>query len=161
MSWAPIKGFEGLYEVSTAGQIRSIGHRISPRVMKLHTRTRDGYVYVGLAKNKKRRVVKVHRVVAEAFIPGDSSQQVDHINGDRSDNRVENLRWASASVNGSNRTRAWASSGMVGVYKSSSKLNPYRSAVCVDGVKRSLGVFKTASEAHVARLNALKEVGRV
>lgn len=161
-TWKPIVGYEGLYEVSDLGRVRSIGHRISPRVLKLHTRTRDQYVTVGLSKDKRRKVLKVHRLVATAFIgePG-VDNQVDHVNGNRSDNKAINLRWVSGSVNGSNRTRAWAASGIVGVYRSASKTSPYRSAVCINSVKRALGVFKTAEEAQAARLQALKEAGRV
>lgn len=161
-TWKPVVGFEGLYEVSDLGQLRSVGHRISPRVLKLHTRTRDGYVTVGLVKNKHRTAVKIHRVVGAAFISNDAGlPQIDHIDGNRENNAASNLRWVSASVNGSNRTRTCAASGLVGVYKSASKTNPFRSAVCINGVKRALGVFKTAEQAQAARVNALKEVGRV
>ena len=162
MARRPVVGFEGLYEVSVDGAIHSVGTRVSSRQLKLTVRRRDGYVAVGLWKSKKRFSVKVHRVVAEAFIANtESLPQVDHLDGDRANNAVENLRWVTGSINGSNRTRAWAESGIVGVYASVGKANPFRSAVCIQGVKRALGVFKTAGEAQAARINALKEVGRV
>lgn len=93
--WKPIKNYETLYEVSTLGNVRSIKGKIK----KLQKRS-NGYLYVGLSKNGKSKTVKVHRLVAEAYIDNpDNKPIVNHINSNRSDNRVDNLEWVTASEN--------------------------------------------------------------
>ena len=68
-----------------------------------NTEDRKGYSTISLRKNGKRKVFKVHRLVAEAFIPNlESKPCVDHINTIRNDNRVENLRWATNKENNNN-----------------------------------------------------------
>lgn len=94
--WKKIKDFEN-YEVSTDGEVRSLNYARSGkcRIMKPQPNG-NGYLGVGLSKNNKSHTKTIHRLVAEAFIPNpDNLRDVDHINGDRTDNRVENLRWCS------------------------------------------------------------------
>lgn len=97
--WRKISGYEGLYEISNHGRIRSLYNgRIT--VGKI---TKAGYLAYGLYKNKKRQLVLVHRLVAEAFIPNVKKKPfVDHINCVRTDNYVENLRWVTAKENANN-----------------------------------------------------------
>lgn len=106
--WKPVVGYEGLYEVSDWGRVRSVERivtiyskltnttfqrTIEPIIKKQHT-DRDGYKMVNLKRNGKHATEKVHRLIAMAFIPNpDSKPIVDHINGNRQDNRVCNLRW--------------------------------------------------------------------
>ena len=86
--WKDIKGYEGLYQVSNLGRIRKENKIISPWMQ-------FGYKIVGLWKDKKCQKFRVHRLVAEAFLCNpDGKPTVDHINGDRRDNRPDNLRWA-------------------------------------------------------------------
>lgn len=94
--WIKIKGFEN-YEVSTSGEVRSLNYARSGECKQLKpTKMRNGYLLVAFSKCNKRYTKTVHRLVAEAFIPNpDNLSDVDHINGDRTDNRVENLRWCS------------------------------------------------------------------
>lgn len=105
--WKPIKDYVGLYEVSNLGNVRSLpkmcGFRKDKgRIVKPFTNN-NGYKLVSLSKDKKMKHFQVHRLVANEFIDNpDNKQQVDHINRNRSDNRVENLRWVSASENGNN-----------------------------------------------------------
>lgn len=104
--WRWIKGYEGLYEVSNLGNIRSwikagrggTSMRRSPRIRK-HLIHKDGYHYIGLGDKN----YQVHRLVAEAFIPNlENKPQVDHIDTDPSNNRADNLRWATQSENNLN-----------------------------------------------------------
>ena len=76
------------------------------RIYKGHTREikhierPDGYMQVGLYKDGKRKMLKVHRLLATAFIPNpENKTEVDHINGIRDDNRLENLRWVTHQEN--------------------------------------------------------------
>ena len=91
--WKPVVGFEGKYEVSNMGRVRSLigGSRVL-RQQRLHS----GYTEVILVGNHRR----VHRLVLEAFVgPRPDGYQCDHINTVRDDNRIENLRWVTASAN--------------------------------------------------------------
>ena len=101
--WKDIKGYEGKYQVSSEGRIWSIGRQ---KVLKPQT-DRHGYKHVTLiAKNGKKVTELIHRLVALTFLPNeDNLPQVDHINEDKSDNRVCNLRWVTAKENTNHGTR--------------------------------------------------------
>lgn len=109
--WKDIEGYEGLYQVSSKGKVKSLARTFysgkdylikkeyQERILKLRY-TQAGYAYVGLAKASKVQKYKVHRLVASAFIPNRNNLPcVDHINGVRDDNKVENLRWVDAFQN--------------------------------------------------------------
>ena len=109
--WKPVKGFEGLYEVSNLGNVRSVDRHLmlgnkyclvkgKPRKPYL---TPKGYLMATLSKNNKGKNYLVHRLVAEAFIANPNDLPfIDHINTIRDDNRVENLRWCSYKENSNN-----------------------------------------------------------
>jgi len=109
--WKDIKGYEGFYQVSNQGRVKSmerdilykdgsVKHR-KERIMK--PRNLRGYCAVDLHKDGNYKVVLIHRLVGEAFIPKvDGKDELDHINTIRSDNRVENLRWTTKKENQNN-----------------------------------------------------------
>lgn len=102
MNWKPIKGFEEHYLVSDSGQVWSMYHRraLKPSLDKY------GYERVGLFDGHKACHRTVHRLVAQAFIPNpDNLPTVNHINEDKTDNRVSNLEWASIADNDNHGTR--------------------------------------------------------
>lgn len=106
--WLPIKGYEGLYEISSAGRVRGLS-----RTVKRHPSCRfvpggdrklqkmpNGYLSVALRKDGKQKRFYVHRLVAEAFIDNPQNfREVNHIDEDKSNNNASNLEWCSHSYN--------------------------------------------------------------
>lgn len=104
--WKPVVGFEGLYEVSNHGNVRSIQFHGKKRI-KLMTLTpvKAGYLQVKLRdwENKVESKYMVHRLVAQAFIPNpDNLPHIDHIDTITSNNKVSNLRWVTPLENQNN-----------------------------------------------------------
>lgn len=97
--WKPVVGFEGFYEISSAGRVRSLKschiRELKPRLNK-HT----GYLFLILGANGKQRTVTIHRLVAEAFLEKpDGLDYVNHKDEDKTNNRVENLEWCTPAYN--------------------------------------------------------------
>ncbi len=94
--WADINEFEGLYEISTFGNVRN---KISGHLLK-GMETEKGYLTVVLQFKSKRKRVKIHRLVAEAFIPNPLNlPQVNHIDEDKKKNLLNNLEWCTNQYN--------------------------------------------------------------
>ena len=101
-SWKPVTGYDGFYEVSNYGKVRSVdrmvkcGNKFLKIFGKELSQAKDahGYRRVSLTRNGKGKTKKVHRLVAQAFIPNPNSlPEVNHISGDKSDNSIFNLEW--------------------------------------------------------------------
>lgn len=99
--WKDVIGYEGLYQVSNKGNVKSLIYKRqngNASILKLVTKN-NGYIQVTLVKDEYKSI-QVHRLVAQMFIPNpENKPQVNHINGIRNDNRVENLEWVTASEN--------------------------------------------------------------
>lgn len=107
--WKPVVGYEGLYEVSNWGRVKGLDRWVKSRwgsirickgrIMKSYT-NKSGYLYVVLCKNNKHKTYKIHRLVAEAFLPNpDNLPQVNHRDENKLNNNAENLEWCSAKYN--------------------------------------------------------------
>lgn len=98
--WRPVVGYEEKYEVSSLGRVRSLCHRggIRNKPLLLSNRpSSSGYVRAHLHDGTLNKCVKVHRVVALAFIPNpDNLPQVNHIDECKTNNAVDNLEWCTA-----------------------------------------------------------------
>ena len=101
--WKDIQGYEGLYQVSNYGRVKSLEREIirsngkpqiiRERILRGLNNSKDHY-HVRLQKNKEYEQPYIHRLVAKAFIPNPNNYTVvHHINEDPTDNRVENLEW--------------------------------------------------------------------
>ena len=98
--WKDIVGYEN-YQISNLGNVKSLNYSRTGKEKILRPGlSSDGYYHVFLCKNGEMRDFNVHRLVALSFIPNpDNKECVDHINGIRNDNRVENLRWCTNKEN--------------------------------------------------------------
>lgn len=99
--WTPIEGYVGLYEVSDTGEVASLrfNHTNKRRIIKQYRNT-NGYMLVKLYKNKKKKTVRVHRLVANAFLVEQKGKdQVNHKDGNKTNNNVRNLEWVNNSEN--------------------------------------------------------------
>ena len=99
--WKPVPGYEGLYEVSNLGNVRSINWRNTGVVKNLYLKTHNkGYLQVELAKDGIKKSFVVHRLVATAFLPNPLAYpEVNHKDENKKNNVVENLEWCSRSYN--------------------------------------------------------------
>lgn len=106
--WRDIKDFEGLYQISTSGEVKSVERikqnnlgfqKVNERIRKL-SKDKDGYLQVCLSKEGRHYLKKIHRLVAEAFLPNpDNLPVINHKNENKEYNRVENLEWCTVKYN--------------------------------------------------------------
>lgn len=99
--WRDIAGYEGKYQVSNLGHVKSLnyGRTGKERILSLRT-CKGGYLLVNLCKNGIVKCYSVHRLVARAFIENpDNLPQVNHKNQVKTDNTVQNLEWCTAEYN--------------------------------------------------------------
>ena len=99
--WKDVVGYEGIYQVSNCGRVKSLArnYRHNERVLKLNIKT-NGYLQAHLCRDGKTKWFHVHRLVADAFIPKiDGCTIINHKDNDRQNNNVENLEWTTQKDN--------------------------------------------------------------
>lgn len=122
--WKDVVGYEGFFQVSSLGNIKSLQREVFcgksyPRVIKEkpmgRSLNKDGYYKVSLRNGKTHKTPTLHRLVAEAFIPNvDNKPVVNHINGIKTDNRIENLEWCTVKENVVHAVKIGLQTGVLG-----------------------------------------------
>ena len=105
--WKDIKGYEGKYQVSNLGRVKSLNYKRTgeEKILK-PTKTEKGYLFVCLRRNSKAKSYRVHRLVAEHFIPNtDTNLEVNHKDENKENNCVTNLEWCTHIYNVNYGTR--------------------------------------------------------
>ena len=98
--WKDIEGYEGLYQVSNLGNVRSLNFRGKGFAQNLRAKRMAEYLGVCLCKDKKHKYLYVHRLVAFHFVNGyQDGLTVNHLNENKWDNRAENLEWCTQKEN--------------------------------------------------------------
>lgn len=169
--WRAVPGFEGRYEVSSLGRVKSLartanswcgGRTVSARLLKQKI-GRGGYCEVSLSDGGRTySYFTVHKLVMSVFgAAPKNGEVVDHINGDKIDNRIGNLRLTNKRGNAQNQRRAMShnGTGYLGVCFEK-QTGKYKAAIRPDGGTQSvtLGRFETPEEAHEVYLRAKREV---
>ena len=155
--WKQIPNYEGLYEVSSLGRVKSLIYRNEK--IKKSTLEKQGYLATNLSNNGFRKTFRVHQLVAMAFLnhtPDGNNLVVDHINDNKLDNRVENLQMI---TNGENIRKGKKRINTTSKYKNvcwNKKNNNWRSYIRINGKLFALGSFNCELSASIAYQNKLK-----
>ena len=99
--WRDIEGYEGLYQISSLGRVKSFPRPTTPGGILKTIKRKDGYCSIKLSKNGKVKKVLVHRLVAKAFIPNTNNLPIiNHKDENPLNNNVDNLEWCDNKYNG-------------------------------------------------------------
>lgn len=154
--WKDIIGYEGLYQVSNFGRVKSM-HKAKHIIVKI-SKNNNGYMCFNLNKNNRHKHARLHRIIAQAFIPNpENKSQVNHIDGDKLNNSIDNLEWVNNRENLTHfKSKINKSSKYTGV--SYNKVNNnYFSCIQINGKTKYLGSYKTDILAHKAYIGALNK----
>ena len=166
--WKDVPNYEGKYQVSNLGNVKSLNRNIYDKNGDLHyiqkekiiklTINKSGYYYLNLYNGKKVKCIKAHKLVAMAFlnhIPNGYEIIVDHINNNPLDNRVENLQLITQRENCLKDKKNKTSQYQGVCWDKKSK--KWRTSIRLNGCKINIGLFNNEYEAHLAYQNKLKE----
>jgi len=141
--WRDVVGYEGLYQISSMGNIKKGNKILKPSLLS------TGYRSIQLRKDKLKKCFTIHRLMGLSFLPNPNNySDIDHINRMRSDNRLLNLRWATRSENLINKSYTNSTTGHRHIYKDGLL---YYVRVTRNYTRTPVGRFKTLEEAIRAR----------
>jgi hypothetical protein len=149
-----IKDYEN-YMISDEGRVFSIkSHKfLKPCINSM------GYYHITLSKNGIAKRFKVHKLVINAFLKNpDNKKSVDHINNNKIDNRLINLRWCSQSENIQNANLSKRNTTGVKGISYNKKNNKYHVLIMINKKHKHIGYFKTLEEATIARKQVANEI---
>ena len=156
-NWKDIKGYEGFYQVSDTGRVKSLRYG---NILKTHIGN-NGYMIVNLSANTIRAKKMVHTLVTESFLNHKSTREkvVDHINNIKTDNNLSNLQIISHRENCSKDKKGYLSKYVgVGYNK---RNNKWVSMISIDSKSTFLGSFDTESRASIAYNFALTQLDKL
>jgi len=166
--WKDVKGYEGHYQVSNLGRVKSLnrfakaksnGTRFIKERILSPAKDGGGYYKVSLHKNTNRKTLKIHKLVAMAFLghkPCGYNEVVDHIDNNKLNNRLDNLQLTTQRHNLS-KDKKGGTSKYTGVYWYKAR-KKWRSSIRYNGKKESLGYFNDEIEASKAYQDRLKSI---
>ena len=164
--WKDIPGYEGFYEVSSSGLVKSLkrtclsprGYRTVPERM-LKPRLKKGYLNIGIQKDGRRKFYGVHQLVAMAFLqhtPNGHNDVINHKNSIKTDNRLDNIEVVDVRYNTIySIDKSTTTSKYIGVYWNKRDCR-WSASVSVSGKRTWLGYFDTEYDAHLSYENFLK-----
>jgi hypothetical protein len=168
-NWIDIKGFEGLYQVSNLGNIRSLDREITVGYNN-HKRTYKGrmlkkvvngvgYEVVILNTQQRREYMYVHQIVVDNFINiNRTGLVIDHINNIKTDNRLKNLQITTYRINTSkDKNKSKTTSEYTGVHYNK-KINRWRASAVINGKSRHIGYYDDEISAHEAYKNKINSL---
>ena len=104
--WRDIKGYEGIYQISNKGRVKTLGNNRRKEKIREGIADNTGYKRISLCKNGKEKKYSIHRLVAEAFLPNpDNLPVVNHKDENKLNNNVENLEWCTYQYNNTYGTK--------------------------------------------------------
>jgi len=147
-----IKDFPN-YHISNFGNVKNIK---TGRILKQRLR-HDGYKDITLCVNNKKYNKSVHRLVIETFLDNvDNKLCCDHIDNNKENNNINNLRWATSKENNQNSKISKNNTSSVKGVCFDKKSNKWRAQIRIDGIKIYLGLYSNLEDAKLARQNAAK-----
>ena len=151
--WRSIENYDN-YAVSTFGRVKNVK---TGKILKARN-DKYGYLRVNLYEYRVMKTHRIHKLVANAFIDNPNDKEcVDHIDNNRTNNHISNLRFATANENQHNRKlNSNNTSGIKGInwHKANKK---WRAQIRIDGIKIHIGLFDNLEDAKTARVNRANE----
>ena len=141
--WRDVVGYEGLYQVSNLGRVKSLSrkHQLRNIIISQHP-TGGGYLTVILTKNRKRKNIRTHKLVANCFIPKEEGKyEVNHIDENKFNNTVDNLMWCDRTYNVNHGSR-----NLIVSYKLRNRLDHSKPVQQLDGYGNVIREFRSVND---------------